>query len=114
MSPLWILVAGPVSAPDEASRRANLARLAREALAIQAKGHLPIVAHFLAEPLRASDRAAGAELRYVALCRSLAERCDAIYQYAASPGSDAERAEFEARGRPVYTSLAQVPQAPRN
>jgi hypothetical protein len=106
---MWIMVAGPVSAPDDAGLARNLERMALEALAVRALGHVPIVAHYLAAPLRAADDTADRQVHYLALCRALAERCDAIYLYAESPGAKLERAEFERRGQPVYRTLSEIP-----
>ena len=110
------MVAGPYRAggADAAGRAANLRVLNEAALALHRLGHVPVIGVNMALPLieAAGDDDAAYEQIMMPLSLALAERCDACLRIgAASAGADREVARFEARNRPVFRSLADVPAA---
>jgi hypothetical protein len=108
----WIMVSGPYTAgtTDAAHRSANLRALNRAALALLRMGHVPVIGVNLALPI---IEAAGAEAYgeiMAPLSLSLAESCDACLRIGGpSRGADEEVGRFQARGKPVYTRLEDVP-----
>jgi len=108
----WILVSGPYTAgtTDAASRSANLRALNRAALALFRMGHVPVIGVNLALPIiEAAGAAAFAEIM-MPLSLALAERCDACLRIGGpSRGADDEAQRFQARGKPVYLRLEDVP-----
>jgi hypothetical protein len=108
----WIMVSGPYTAgtKDAASRVANLRALNRAALALYRMGHVPVIGANLALPIiEAAGAEAYAEIM-VPLSLSLAERCDACLRIGGpSRGADDEAQRFQARGKPVYSRLEDVP-----
>ena len=108
----WIMVSGPYTAgsTDAASRAANLRALNRAALALLRMGHVPVIGVNLALPI---IEAAGVEAFgeiMMPLSLAMAERCDACLRIGGpSKGADDEVARFQARGKPVYLRLEDVP-----
>jgi hypothetical protein len=115
---MWIMVAGPYSSGtnDPARRAENLRKLNEAALAIHRAGHVPVLGVNMALPLieaAGGTAAAFAELM-MPVSLALAERCDACLRIGgASFGADQEVRRFEAMARPVYRSIAELPQAVR-
>src|SRR4051794_35496427 len=108
MPPLWIMVAGPISAPDENTKANNLRLLNKAALEVSKKGHTPIIAHNLASPIRDVDASQERQERYLSLCISLVERCDAILMVGRSPGADLEMNRFTTLGKKVFWKLSEI------
>jgi hypothetical protein len=112
---LWVMIAGPWSSggADEATRRANVARLNEAALAVYRRGHLPVVGVNLALPVaRAAASATDPERDAVVLELSLAlaERCDAVLRIeGVSAGADREVARIAALGRAVFHHVDELP-----
>src|SRR5262245_44724156 len=106
---MWIMVAGPITAPTPEQRLVNLEVLRRACVELQRRGHVPILAHDVADPLRELDDTPQRQQHYLELCRKLAERCDAILMIGHSPGSNAEMREFQRAGKPVFEGLTRVP-----
>lgn len=111
---MWIMVAGPYRAgsADAATRAANLAVLNEAALAVWARGHVPVIGVNMALPMIES---AGLE-RYDELMApvslALAERCDAVLRIGgASGGADREVDLIRANGGKVFDDLDDIPQA---
>ncbi|MEM8791914.1 MAG: hypothetical protein AAGE80_09850 [Pseudomonadota bacterium] len=110
----WIMVAGPyrAGAAGGEDRARNLRAMNEAALAVFAKGHVPVIGVNMALPM---IEAAGAE-RYDELMMpvslALAERCDAILRIGGpSGGADREVELMRAQGKPVYSDLTEVPEA---
>ncbi len=103
------MVAGPYSAPTAEERAANLARLNRAAGEIARRGHVPVVGVNAALPVLEALGFAYSDPMMMTISLALAERCDAVLQLARSPGADREVAAIGARGRPIYTQLADIP-----
>jgi len=115
---MWIMVGGPygTGAKSAAERAANLARMNEAALAVWRKGHVPIIGVNLALPI---VEAAGGDVADAAimmpLSLALADRCDAFLRIGgATVGADQEMARFAAAGKPVFSSIEQIPAAKRN
>lgn len=111
---MWIMIAGPYRAgtTDPAKRAENLARLNEAAVALLRAGHVPIIGVNMALPVIAA--AGGTEAAYeeimAPLSLALVARCDACLRLGGpSRGADDEVKLFEAAGRPVYRTLAEVP-----
>ena len=113
---MMIMVAGPYSSggADAAKRAANLRRLNEAALAVFARGHLPVVGVNLALPMieAAGGDAAAYERLMMPVSLALAARCDACLRVGGpSAGADAEAERFRAAGRPVYARVEDIPAA---
>lgn len=109
---MLIAVAGPYSAPTPEERQANLDTMNRAAAAVMRLGHVPIIGVNLALPV--VEMLDGAE-RYEAIMTislGAVERCDALLLISESPGALRERDLLRALGRPIYTSLDEIPPAP--
>ena len=108
----WIMVSGPYTSgtKDVAERLANLRALNRAALALLRMGHVPVIGVNLALPI---IEAAGAEAYneiLMPLSLALVERCDACLRIGGpSEGANEEVQRFQARGKPVYLRLEDVP-----
>jgi nucleoside 2-deoxyribosyltransferase len=108
------MVAGAISSPDPEKVRANIDALNQASLAVLDRGFVPIVAHSLAAPIRELDPSPERKERYYRLCVALAERCDAILVLSRSPGVDLELGVFERAGKPIYSSIQELPPGLKN
>lgn len=113
---MWIMIAGPyrAGAATPAAQAANLKKLNEAAVALHRAGHVPIIGVNMALPM--IDAAGGSSEAYDELMApvslALVERCDACLRIGGSSrGADDEVKRFEAAGRPVYRSFADVPVA---
>jgi hypothetical protein len=111
---MWIMIAGPyrAGASDREARATNLRRLNEAAVAMHRAGHVPIIGVNMALPM--IDAAGGTPDAYselmVPISLALVERCDGCLRIGGpSLGADDEVKLFEAAGKPVYRSLADVP-----
>jgi hypothetical protein len=118
--PLLILVAGPYrSGTGDDPRRidANLRAMNEAALQLFRMGHVPATGESLALPLieLAGSRQLGDAVwneTFHRMGARVAHACDACLRIGgASTGADEMVAIFEARGRPVFRSIAAVPAA---
>lgn len=118
-SPLLVLISGPYltgTDGDETRIAANLARMEAMALPVYERGHLAVVAEWLSWPV---IRQAGgldhgspqfAEYQYPAAHRLLA-LCDAVLRIPGeSRGADIECDLARRMGKPVYTSVSELPE----
>jgi hypothetical protein len=106
---VWIMIAGPYSAPTADQRKQNLDALNRAALQVLRKGHVPIVGVNAALPLVGED--CGGPSGYETMMRislALAERCDSVLRLGRSPGADREVSFIEGQGKPVFESLSEI------
>ena len=108
------MVAGPYRAgtKDPVRWAVNLRVLNEAAVALHRAGHVPIIGVNMALPM--IDAAGGGPQDYEAIMApvslALVDRCDACLRIGGpSLGADDEVRRFEAAGRPVYRSLAEVP-----
>ena len=111
---MWIMIAGPYRARAQtpAAQAANLKKLNEATVALHRAGHVPIIGVNMALPM--IDAVGGTSAAYDELMApvslALVERCDACLRIGGpSRGADDEVKLFEAAGRPVYRSLADVP-----
>ena len=111
---MWVMVSGPyrTGAADEAARRENLEALNRAAFGVFSRGHIPIVGVNLALPI---IEAAGMH-RYddimMPVALAAADRCDAVLRIGGeSSGADLEVACFVSDGKPVFSSVDDIPVA---
>jgi hypothetical protein len=107
---MWIMIAGPYTAPTAEERARNLARLHGAAAEVLGRGHVPIVGLSAALPLLGEDTTDPD--RHAAVMRlslALAERCDALLLLARSPGAEREAQAFRGRGLAVYRSIEEIP-----
>lgn len=111
---MWIMLGGPYTsgAQNKAERQCNLDVLNAAALAVFAKGHLPIIGVNLALPIIDIAGPDHFDEIMMPLSLALAKRCDAFLRIGGpSLGADQERDHFSARGLPVFHSLDEVPEA---
>ncbi|MCB2107876.1 MAG: hypothetical protein KDE14_09265 [Rhodobacteraceae bacterium] len=112
--PLLIMVAGPYSSGGANSdqRAANLRALNEAALAVQAKGHTPLIGVNAVLPmieLAGHDRYS--ELM-MPICRQLAAHCDAVLRIGGpSQGADEEVEIVIANGGIIFRNVAEIPMA---
>ncbi len=116
--PLFILVAGPYRSgtggdPDKIRR--NHETMLDAALALFRLGHLPALGESFALPLiaHAGSQAAGDPIFdeiFHPISRRLAARVDAVLRVGGpSAGADEMAAIARAAGKPVFTSLEEIP-----
>lgn len=109
---MWIMVSGPYTAgavTDE-DRQRNLDAMNAAALALFRAGHVPIIGVNAALPIVRVAGAGGYDEIMMPLALALVDRCDACLRIeGASRGADQEADAFRAQGKPVYSSLAEVP-----
>jgi hypothetical protein len=108
---MWILVAGPYSAPTAEQRQKNLEALNKAAFEVFLKGHIPIVGLNNALPLFDLE---GNEVEHneliMQISLAVAERCDAVLRIARSPGADREVELFQSQGKPLFECIEDVPE----
>jgi hypothetical protein len=117
-APLLVLISGPYMTGtdgDEAKIAANLARMESMALPVYQRGHLAVVAEWLSWPIIKQaggiDHASAqfAEYQYPAAHRLLT-LCDAVLRIPGeSRGADIECNLAREWGKPVYTSVDELP-----
>jgi hypothetical protein len=111
---MWIMVAGPYTggAKTEADRENNLKAMNSAALGVFEKGHLPLIGVNNALPLIQIAGADHFEEIMMPVSLAVAERCDACLRIGGpSQGADDEMKKFQVAGKPVYTSIDEVPDA---
>jgi len=116
--PLLVLIAGPyLSGTDGDAQKIarNRERLESFALPIYERGHLPMVAEWVALPIihaaggRSTGDAAFQTYQYPVAHRLL-ERCDAVLRIPGeSRGADQDVARALQLGLPVYRALSELP-----
>jgi hypothetical protein len=115
---LLVLVAGPYrsgTGDDPAKLAANVDAMNEAALAVFRHGHLPVTGEALALPLieRAGSRRVGDpafEEIFHPVARRLLARCDAVLRIGSpSAGADEMVAIARAQGKPVATSVDELP-----
>lgn len=111
---MWIMVAGPYrsGAASGEAQAANLRLLNEAAVALHRAGHVPLIGVNMALPMieAAGNTAAAYEELMAPLSLALVGRCDACLRIGGpSRGADDEVKLFEAAGKPVYRTLADVP-----
>lgn len=106
-----IYVMGPYSAPTSAERQYNTTIAMQIGVALIKKGHDPFIPH-LTHYLDEYAKSMGVELPNEFWCRydfHWMPLCDAGYFIGPSAGANRERFLMRTLGRPVYTTLDQVP-----
>jgi len=115
--PLMILVAGPYSSGtggDPVRIQANVDAMARVALELYHRGHLPVLGEWFALPLIDQAALAGLEDAFDELFHPIAERvlerCDACLRIGGpSVGADRMVATAIRLGKTVYTDVKAIP-----
>lgn len=110
---LWIMVAGPYrTGHDLTVWSKNLQQLNVAALTVFQKGHIPVLGVNMALPLITQAGSNSYNSIMMPLSMKLTERCDAILRIGGpSDETDQEVAVFRKSGRPVFTSLDEIPSA---
>jgi hypothetical protein len=112
---MWIWVCGPYATggADKDQRAANLRILNEAAFEVFRRGHIPLIGANMTVPIieAAGLDDASHDIR-LPFSLALLERCDACLRIGGeSRGSDIEVEAFEASGRPVFSSLSDIPDA---
>ena len=112
---MWIWICGPYATggSNRSQRAANLRVLNEAALDLFKRGHIPVIGANMALPMIevAGLDDASHEIR-LPLSLALLDRCDACLRTGGeSRGADIEVEVFRASGRPVYSSLSDIPNA---
>jgi hypothetical protein len=102
-------VAGPYSATTEEQRQANLDALNAAAAHLLAMGHVPLIGVNAALPVVAKAQPPDPYEAIMAISMAVIERCDALLLIAESPGALREAERMRSLGRPVFTSLSEIP-----
>ncbi|MFH8802700.1 DUF4406 domain-containing protein [Streptomyces sp. NPDC017936] len=117
-----ILVAGPYrsgTGDDPAALAANVRAMNETALTLFRAGHLPVTGEALALPLLETAGSTGPgdplfEELFHPVAERLLDRCDAVLRIGGpSEGADRMVTRARARGKDVYTRIADVPEAGR-
>ena len=106
-----ILISGPYThgAKNAQDRDKNLQRLNQVALAVFAKGYLPVVAINLALPLVLINQDVEEHIM-MPMALAISARCDcALRVPGPSSGADDEIALIKSLGKPVYYSFDELP-----
>ncbi|MBF9233212.1 DUF4406 domain-containing protein [Microvirga alba] len=115
---MWIWVCGPYATggADRQQRAANLRILNQAALELFRRGHTPVIGANMALPMidAAGMDDASHDIR-LPLSLALLEKCDACLRIGGeSRGSDIEVDRFRASGRPVFSSMNDIPDAAKD
>jgi nucleoside 2-deoxyribosyltransferase len=104
-----IAVAGPYSAPNEIKRSDNLDVLNAAAAEVYKKGHIPFIG--VNAGILVADKLPGHDRREVIndISFALVDKCDAILMIGSSPGSNKEMEIIQAKGKPVYFHVNDIP-----
>ncbi len=108
---MWIMVAGPYSAPTPEERAANLRALNRVAAAVHGLGHLPVIGCNVALPVVAEASPDDENAMIMELSLAAAERCDGVLVVGESPGVEREVEVFRRAGKPVWSRIEDLPPA---
>lgn len=106
------MVSGPYTAgaPTPELRAANLRRMNEAALAVWERGHVPVIGVNMALPVIEAGGDFDAVMMPISL--ALAGRCDACLRVGGpSAGADQEAELFRVAGKPVFSSLEELPPA---
>ncbi len=104
-----IAVAGPYSAPTPQQRLSNLQAMNEAAARLLEMGHIPLIGVNAALPVLDRATVENPYEAIMAISLAVVERCDALLLIAESPGALREADLIRSLGRPVYTSLQQIP-----
>jgi hypothetical protein len=113
---MWIMVSGPYTAggASAARRHENLLAMNAAAVALFRRGHVPLIGVNMALPMIEAAGPESFEALMMPVSLSLADRCDACLRIGgASRGADDEAERFRLAGKPVYSTLDEVPDAAR-
>lgn len=103
------MVAGPYSAATTELRAANLRRMNEAAAAVARLGHLPVIGVNAALPVLEAAGLPHTDALMMEISLALAGHRDACLQIGRSAGADREAALIRSLGRPVFTSIDQLP-----
>ncbi len=117
-----IAVAGPYSADTEEQRRSNMRRMNAVAAELYSRGHIPLIGINAALPVAEeyaglqinADKEEAYAVRYhllMSISLAAISSCDALLLIAESPGALKEADMVAKLGKPVYTSIDQIPAA---
>lgn len=109
---MWIMIAGPYTggARTEEERAANLRAMNLAAVEVFRLGHIPVIGVNLALPVIEAAGGDAFEEMMMPISLAAAERCDAVLRIGGlSAGADQEVAKFEAKERPVFRRLEDIP-----
>jgi hypothetical protein len=106
---MLIAVAGPFMAATPKERQQNFDRLNRAAAEVLKLGHIPVVGLNCALPVIDRVKLHDDYQAITDISLAVVGRCDAMLFVGSSPGADKERELIESLGKPVYTSLDQIP-----
>ena len=111
---MWILIAGPYTAggADAELRAARLDDMNAAAVEVFRRGHVPIIGVNAALPMIDVAGQDSYDEIMMPLALQLADRCDAVLRIGEpSAGADEEMQRVADRGKPVYRSIADIPDA---
>lgn len=108
---MLIAVAGPYSAPAPEQRKANLDALNRAAAEVMQRRHIPVIGVNAALPVVEQLRPSDPYEAIMEISMAVVGRCDALLLIGESPGANRERDLIASMGRPVFRTIAEVPDA---
>lgn len=102
-------VAGPYSAPTAAQRQNNLDAMNEAAARLLEIGHTPVIGMNAALPVLEKTNVPDRRKAIMDISLAVISACDALLLLAESPGANQERDLLAAQGKPVYTSITDIP-----
>ena len=102
-------VAGPYSAADAETRQKNLNAMNLAAAKLLEMGHIPLIGMNASIPVLQFANVKEPYKATMAISLAVIGACDALLLIAESPGANKERDLILSKGKPVYRSLAEVP-----
>src|SRR5687767_11420703 len=104
-----IAVAGPYSAPTAEERERNLDLMNEAAARLLERGHIPVIGMNAALPVLEKANVADRYKAIMEISLAVVSSCDALLLLAESPGANKERDLILSQGKPVFTSIDEVP-----
>ena len=104
-----IAIAGPYSAPTGKERQQNLDAINEAAVALYEMGHIPLIGVNAALPVLEKSEVDDEYKLIRDISLAIVEGCEAMLFLGESPGATQERDLILSQGKPVYTSIGEVP-----
>jgi hypothetical protein len=108
-----LYISGPYSAPNSTGRLVNTLAAIETGMLAYRKGWIPLIphlSHWLDQVVEGWPELGPMSYEdYMRWDLAYVERCDAVLQFAPSPGADREVARARERGIPIYTCLEDLP-----
>jgi hypothetical protein len=109
VKPLKVFVSGPLSAPDERRRMANVDAANEAAAKVVEAGHYPFVPHnMVAVHAEVNKKKQPTDRWWLEWCLTWLHHCDVVLRLGSSPGADLEREFAHKWGIPVVEHVKEL------